>query len=159
MPLFPNRYRYRYRPSSVGPSPRGFTLIEVMVAVAIVGILAALAMPAYTDYILRGRLVDATNLLSAGRTNMERHFQDNRTYATSGTFAPPCTATLGTFSMTCSTTPDATSYRLSATGSGSTAGFAYTVTQADVRTTVIAAPAPWPAATSACWVMKKGQPC
>ena len=43
-----------------------------MITVAIVAILASIALPSYRDYILRGQLVDATNLLSAGRANMER---------------------------------------------------------------------------------------
>jgi prepilin-type N-terminal cleavage/methylation domain-containing protein len=150
----PAHFRDSQRPSS-----HGFTLIEVMVVVAIIGILAAMAIPAYRDYILRGRLVDGTNLLSAGRANMERYFQDNRTYAASATFSPPCAATLGTFTMSCPAAPDGSSYQLTATGSGATEGFVYTVTQADVRSTSIASPAPWPAATAACWVMKRDQPC
>src|SRR6195952_463946 len=97
-------------------SGRGFTLIEVMITVAIVAILAAVALPSYRDYILRGQLVDATNLLAAGRANMERYFQDNRTYAavTTPALYPPCHAnipvaqrTQGAFVLTCTTTPTA----------------------------------------------------
>ena len=138
-----------------------------MVTVAIVGILAAIAMPSYRDYVLRGQLVDATNLLSAARANMERYFQDNRTYAAVGAFTPPCattdaaTRTQGSFVMSCSSpAPDANTYTLTATGSGAASGFAYTVTQADVRTTTIASPAPWPAVSATpCWIMKRGQTC
>lgn len=139
-----------------------------MVTVAIVGILAAIALPSYRDYVLRGQLVDATNLLSAARANMERYFQDNRTYAAVGAFTPPCATTdaaprtQGSFVMSCTApaAPDANTYTLTATGSGAASGFAYTVTQADVRTTTIASPAPWPAVSATpCWIMKRGQTC
>ncbi len=158
------------RPPAGRRASRGFTLIEVMIVVAIVAILAAVALPSYRDYILRGQLVDATNLLAAGRANMERYFQDNRTYAAVGTIYPPCDAnipvaqrTQGAFVLSCTAAngdePDGTTYRLRATGSGTTASFVYTVNQFDVKSTTIAASAPWPAGTYSCWIMKKGQSC
>ena len=152
----------------------GFTLIEVMVTVAIVGILAAVALPSYRDYILRGQLVDATNLLLAGRANMERYFQDNRTYAAvtvnAITSNPPCAAaipveqrTQGTFVLSCTApAPDDKTYTLTATGSGPTAAFSYTVDQVDGRTTTIGSGAPsgWTTPSpNTCWRVKKGQAC
>jgi prepilin-type N-terminal cleavage/methylation domain-containing protein len=145
---------------------RGFTLIEVMIVVAIVAILAAIALPSYRDYILRGQLVDATNLLSAGRANMERYFQDNRTYAKiSATIFPPCDPlasgrTQGTFTLTCTTTATPPGYVMTATGSGPTVKFSYTVDEQGTQSTTIGNGAPWPAVTAAaCWVLKKGQTC
>ena len=143
---------------------RGFTLIEVMIVVAIVAILAAVAIPSYRDYILRGQLVDASTLLSTFRGNMERYFQDNRTYAAAGAFNPPCSAaipvaqrTQGNFVVTCVTS--ATGYTLTATGSGATVGFSYTVDERDARTTASVG-ASWPTPVpNTCWVMKKGQAC
>jgi prepilin-type N-terminal cleavage/methylation domain-containing protein len=143
----------------------GFTLIEVMITVAIIGILAAIALPSYSDYILRGQVVDATNGLAAMQANMERQFQDNRTYATSGVFTSPCLAgtaasrTFGSFVLSCNPTPTATAYTLLATGSGSTNGFIYTVNQLSVRaTTGVRSGSGWSTCATA-WMTKKGQTC
>ena len=77
----------------------GFTLIELMVTVAIVAMLVAIAYPSYRNYVIRGQLTNATNGLSAVSANMERYFQDNRTYLAANGFTPPCAtaATYGTF--------------------------------------------------------------
>jgi type IV pilus assembly protein PilE len=134
-----------------------------MMAVAIVGILAAVAFPSYRDYITRGQLTDATNGLSAMRAQMERHYQDNRTYATAGAFVTPCATTnaasrtFGLFVVSCPTAPTATTFTLRATGSGSVAGFTYTINQLDVRATTAAATG-WPTCASK-WLTRKGQPC
>ena len=87
--------------------PRGFTLIELMIGVAIMGILVAVAYPSYRDYVIRGQLVDATTALATFRADMERHFQDSRTFVTVGTFVTPCRATavaqrtVGNFVISC----------------------------------------------------------
>ena len=65
-------------------SPRrliaGFTLLEVMITVVIVGILASIALPSYNYFITRSRITEATNTLSNMRTQMEKWFMDHRTY-------------------------------------------------------------------------------
>ncbi|WP_077033745.1 type IV pilin protein [Pelomonas sp. KK5] len=65
----------------------GFTLIELLITVVIIGILAAVAIPAYTDYVRRGQLPEATSALSTYRVQMEQFFQDNRNYGTSAACA------------------------------------------------------------------------
>ena len=63
---------------------RGFTLIELMITVAIAAILAAVAIPMYRDYVVRSRIIDATSRLSDFRVRMEQYFMDNRTYDAGG---------------------------------------------------------------------------
>jgi len=141
----------------------GFTLIEVMITVAIVAILAAVALPSYRDYIVRGHLADASNGLATLRAQMERHFQDNRSYATVGTFVTPCASTdtaprtFNQFVITCSGTPTATAFTLQAVGSGAVAGFTFTITETDVRATT-AAPTGWSTCASK-WLLRRGATC
>jgi type IV pilus assembly protein PilA len=54
----------------------GFTLIELMIVVAIIGILAAVAIPAYQDYIARAQVSEAVSLLGSGKTPMAEYFAD-----------------------------------------------------------------------------------
>lgn len=132
----------------------GFTLIEVMIVVAIVAILAAVALPAYSDYVLRAQLVDATNQLSATRSKMEQHFQDNRTYNTSGTFTSPCltSVTAGSFTVACTAdTLTDTTYTITATGSGATSEFIYTINEAGTRATTRTK---WGHTSTTSWLMK-----
>jgi type IV pilus assembly protein PilE len=140
----------------------GFTLIELMVTVAIVGILAAVAYPSYSDYIIRGNLAEANTGLATVRAQMERHFQDNRTYATVGAFTTPCASadvssrTFGNFVVSCAAT-GARTFPLLAQGSGPVADFTFTVTEADVRATT-AAKTGWNTCATK-WLMKKGAAC
>ncbi|MBH9576001.1 prepilin-type N-terminal cleavage/methylation domain-containing protein [Inhella sp. 1Y17] len=142
------------RPSR-SPLALGFTLIEVMVTVAVVAILGAVALPSYRDYVTRGRIPEATAGLAERQVRMEQFFQDNRTYA--GALA--CTVTAGKFFTFSCTAASATAFELTATGTGSMSGFTYTVDQAGTKKTT-AVPAGWSLPSpNNCWVTKKGGLC
>lgn len=71
------------------PTHSGFTLIELMIAVSIVGILAAIALPSYNDSLMKSRRADAKTALLELANAMERHFTVNNTYC--GAAAGGCT--------------------------------------------------------------------
>ncbi|MGB7596894.1 MAG: type IV pilin protein [Gallionella sp.] len=140
-------------------SARGFTLIEIMIVIAIIGILAAIAIPAYGDYVTRGKIPDATSNLAAKRVLMEQYFQDNHTYLG----APACNND-GTsskyFTFSCPTL-SASAYTIQATGSGTMAGFTYTIDQSNDKASSIGSPAKpgWININTSCWIVNKGGQC
>ena len=58
---------------------KGFTLIELMIVVAIIGILAAVAIPAYQDYTVRAKVTEGLSLASAAKTSVSEYFSSNDT--------------------------------------------------------------------------------
>ncbi|MDH4287599.1 MAG: prepilin-type N-terminal cleavage/methylation domain-containing protein [Aquincola sp.] len=144
---------------------RGFTLIEVMIVVAIVAILAAVALPAYGDYVRRGQLPEAFAGMADLRVKMEQYYQDNRQYGTNGgncaDVATPTWAA-GTptltysgaqfFTFTCAVTNAGQGYTITATGSnGRAVGHTYTINHNNARATTLFKGA---AVTSTCWLTR-----
>ena len=133
---------------------KGFTLIELMITVAIIAILAGVAMPAYTDYVIRGKLQEATSGLSAGRVRMEQFYQDNRTYV-----GGPCPEATANFTYDCATAaPTATTYLIAVTGKDNLSEFSYSIDQANAKKTVSTYPG-WGDANANCKKKKKGGSC
>lgn len=127
-----------------------------MVVVAIVGILAAVALPAYSDYVIRGKIPDATSALATKRVLLEQFFQDNRTYVG----APACaddSASSRHFNFSC-IEQSATAFKLQAAGKDTMAGFTYTINQAATKTSAITASG-WAAESTSCWIIRKGGGC
>ena len=143
-------------------SQAGFTLIEVLVVVVIVAILAGIALPAYSSYVLRGKIVEATNDLSSIRAAMEQYYQDNRTYQdVSAVILSPCNPAnypaTKYFALSCPV-QTATTYTILATGKDTTTiGFSYSITNANVQSSTVGAS--WGGATYNCWIVKNGTTC
>lgn len=119
-----------------------------MAVVAIIGIIAAIAMPGYTDYVKRGKAAEATSDLANGRVKMEQFFQDNRTYANG-----PCPASGKYFTYACDS--DATTYTITATNRESDmTGFSFSIDQNNAKTST------FDGATGAtCWLTSKNGSC
>lgn len=143
----------------------GFTLIEVMIVVAIIAILASVAMPAYTDYVRRGATQEAFTTLADLRIRLEQHYQDNRAYGP--TAATTCrnegnnALTISGnkyFDIDCTTSNSGQNYTLTATGkTGSVvAGYEYTLNDTGAKGTTQYA---GQTVTSSCWALKSASDC
>jgi len=144
--------------------PRGFTLIELMITVAIIAILAAVALPAYNDYVQRSKLIEAFSNLSAFRVQMEQFYQDNRRYDGGGLggcgAGAPTEAKYFTYACVPAVAP-AQTYVVTATGipaQGMT-NFVYTLNEQNAKGTTSVYTGWNGAPNPACWVRRKDGSC
>lgn len=143
---------------------RGFTLIEIMVVVLIIGALAAIAIPQYDSYIARGRIAEGISMLSELQVRQEQYYQDNRAYVSGMTPRTPgqywsatCTTSATPAGIvnqlfTCTATPTASSGL----------GYVFTVDQSGAKTTAATATpvSGWTVPSPAtCWVKAKAGTC
>lgn len=139
---------------------QGFTLIEVLITVAIVGILASIALPSYQDHVRRGKVQEPMSILGDGRVKFEQFFQDNRKY--DGFVDATCLSIAGTsflgtpkyFTYTCASA--GTTFTITANGVAAQgmSGYQYTINQNNLKTSTV------PGAVGAsCWLSKKGETC
>ena len=140
---------------------QGFTLIELMIVVAIVGILASIALPAYQDYVLRGKLAEAYSQLATLRIRMEQYYQDNRSYGADPDCGIPDVAggQVRYFNYTCVSDNAGQNFVFTATGVATegTGGFVFAVDDAGTKTSTVNAAriAQGWASSGNCWIKNK----
>jgi len=119
---------------------RGFTLLELMIVIGLIALLMALALPSYTEFVVRTKLRTGTESLSAFRSVLEQGYQDNRSYRTVDDSACLIVSYPSeNFSVTCAATSDVL-YVLTATsaadqGLGAAGDYEYTIDQDGIART------------------------
>lgn len=140
---------------------KGFTLIELMITVAIVALLAAVAIPNYSAYVQRGKAAEATSTLALLKNRMEQYYQDNKTYADivgPPVLTAPCSPQAGTtkyFTYSC-TLQTLSQFTLTATpvaGQG-VDNFSFTIDEAGNKTSIFDG-----SPLANCWLNSKGGSC
>lgn len=139
---------------------RGFTLIELMITVAVIGILAAIAYPSYTEYIRRGKISEATSELSVLRVQLEQYYQNNRNYGpTGGTACGVAIPSSPSFSFSCTASgTNNQAFLVTATGTtaGGMSGYVFTLNQDNGQATTQFAGT---TVTANCWMKRRGETC
>ncbi|MGC4078524.1 MAG: type IV pilin protein [Rubrivivax sp.] len=133
----------RSRPAA----PAGFTLIELMIALAVLAILTAVALPSYNSYVRRAKIPVGLDALSAFATRMEQRYQDVGNYGSNSAcaFTP---SNVDNFTLSCELTNSGQGFTATATGTGTVSDFSFTINASGARTTT------YKSTTLNCWSTK-----
>ncbi len=149
-----------------GTAANGFTLIELMIVVVIVGILSMIAYPSYSNYVARGKIVEGHSLLADYRIRIEQYYQDNRNYAPAngpcGAVAPASEHSY--FTLTCVAASDnagnpaqtfiATATSNAGQGLGAAGNYVYTINETNAKATT---KFQGNTTNKSCWLVKGGE--
>jgi len=161
---------------------KGFTLLELMITVAVIAILAGIALPSYSDYVTRSKFAEATGNLADLRVKMEQYYADNRRYSTTAGGGicgipgvpngnTPTAADARYFTYTCASTNPAFNpvgdqqFVLTAIGVAAQGlnGISFTVDHANAKTTTVTAGTDMASkgytSNAGCWLRKKPSDC
>lgn len=139
---------------------KGFTLLEIMVVIAILGIITSIALPSYQGYMISGRLAEAYAGMASAQSRLDQYYLDNRNYGVGadGAACGVADAAAGeNFAVTCVMADDGQGYLITATGANSASAFEFTLNSAGIKATT-AAESGWSTSTS-CWISNSGGAC
>ncbi len=127
---------------NASPKQSGFTLVELMIVVAIAGVLTAVAYPSYRAQVNKGYVADAQSELSNTAFDMEQAYQENRTYQDPDVDDTCAVANFSTdnFSFSCSTNSKTTYLWTISNLSGGMGGadnYKYTINQSGTKKTIV----------------------
>jgi type IV pilus assembly protein PilE len=128
-------------------------MVELAIALTVLVLLAATAVPVFTDYLRRSKLTDAFTTMATYRTRMDHAFQDENSYGVDGACAIPAPPTSSYFSFVCKLGEEGNSYVMTASGVGAMDGYAYSIDDGgNQRTTAF----PGAVVPATCWLSRKG---